>query len=275
MLRRLVCALVAGVVTAGLLATPAGAHHRPAARYYLALGDSLAYGIQPTGVPDQGYPHQLYASLHAQQPTLRFVNLACPGETSRSMHIGGVCAYPDHRSQLDAALAVLRAHRHEVKLITIDLGGNDITSCLRAGVIDRSCIRQALWTIWSNLSTVMARLRAAAPGTTIVGMNYYDPALANWFLGPSGQDLARESVAVINRFNRLLTGIYHRRGARVADVARAFSTTDFTTQVNGTPLNVVRICQWTWMCAPAPVGPDIHANQAGYGVIAQTFHAVL
>jgi hypothetical protein len=29
------------------------------------------------------------------------------------------------------------------------------------------------------------------------------------------------------------------------------------------------------MCAPAPLGPDIHANTTGYGVIAQTFAAVL
>ena len=39
------------------------------------------------------------------------------------------------------------------------------------------------------------------------------------------------------------------------------------------PLNVARICQWTWMCAPAPVGPNIHANDAGYAVMAQAFEA--
>jgi hypothetical protein len=41
------------------------------------------------------------------------------------------------------------------------------------------------------------------------------------------------------------------------------------------PLNVARICQWTWMCAPPPVGPNIHANDAGYHVIADTFAAQL
>jgi hypothetical protein len=35
------------------------------------------------------------------------------------------------------------------------------------------------------------------------------------------------------------------------------------------------VCQWTWMCAPPPVGPNIHANVLGYGVIAEAFHAVL
>jgi hypothetical protein len=41
------------------------------------------------------------------------------------------------------------------------------------------------------------------------------------------------------------------------------------------PLNVARICQWTWVCAPPPLGPDNHANSAGYAVIAATFASVL
>jgi hypothetical protein len=60
----------------------------------------------------------------------------------------------------------------------------------------------------------------------------------------------------------------------VADVESAFSVTD-TTLVNGTPLDVLRECQWTWICAPPPLGPDIHVNAAGYGVIAQAFAAAL
>jgi hypothetical protein len=54
----------------------------------------------------------------------------------------------------------------------------------------------------------------------------------------------------------------------------AFAVTDFTL-VDGTPLNVLRECQWTWTCTPAPLGPDIHANNAGYRVIAQAFEDVL
>jgi hypothetical protein len=36
---------------------------------------------------------------------------------------------------------------------------------------------------------------------------------------------------------------------------------------------VARICTWTWECAAPPVGPNEHANQAGYAVIARTFRA--
>ena len=60
----------------------------------------------------------------------------------------------------------------------------------------------------------------------------------------------------------------------MADVEGAFSTTDFATKVVspdfGTiPLNVARICQWTWMCVAG--GPDILANTEGYGVMTQAF----
>jgi hypothetical protein len=34
---------------------------------------------------------------------------------------------------------------------------------------------------------------------------------------------------------------------------------------------VLRICKWTWMCTNF----DVHANTAGYGVIAQAFLDVI
>jgi hypothetical protein len=40
------------------------------------------------------------------------------------------------------------------------------------------------------------------------------------------------------------------------------------------PLNAAVICQLTYMCAPAPVGPNIHATPVGYGFIAATFAAL-
>jgi hypothetical protein len=67
----------------------------------------------------------------------------------------------------------------------------------------------------------------------------------------------------------------------VADVASAFASNDFATMVPfpapyySVPLNVAVICQLTYMCVPGPVGPNIHANQTGYGVIAATFASVL
>jgi hypothetical protein len=108
-------------------------------------------------------------------------------------------------------------------------------------------------------------------------MTIYNPFLANWLLGPDGQLVARASATqLMGPVNAVLRGIFLAGGARVADIEAEFSSNDFTTQVElpgaGTvPLNVARICMWTWVCAPAPYGPDNHANEAGYGAIAHAF----
>jgi hypothetical protein len=73
-------------------------------------------------------------------------------------------------------------------------------------------------------------------------------------------------------FNNSLEAIYTAAGSPVADVETAFSLTDFTPQPDALPLNVQRVCAWTWMCPP--VG-DVHPNKDGYGVIAHAFQTVL
>jgi lysophospholipase L1-like esterase len=274
MVRRITCVIVAALVALGLLTTPASADGRDGSRYYLALGDSLAFGYQPNRDFQHGYVNQLYDKLRAAQPGLVLTNLGCPGETSSSLVNGGKCPYPGGVSQLDTAVAFLHAHPGRVTLVTLDIGGNDVNHCATATSIDVACFNQALYTIAVAVWVTVARLRAAAPRVEMVGMTYYDTLLSAWLTGPAGQALAQQSRTLIHRLNALLTLIFRFAGLRVADVAKAFSTDDLT-PVNGVPLNVVRICQWTWMCAPRPLGPDIHANTTGYGVIAQTFAAVL
>jgi hypothetical protein len=107
-------------------------------------------------------------------------------------------------------------------------------------------------------------------------MTIYNPFLAAWLMGPDGQAYAQFSAtSLLGPVNALLTGIYLASGADVADIEAAFSSNDFTTLVDIgfglIPLNVANICMWTWVCAPAPLGPDNHANAAGYGVIARAF----
>jgi hypothetical protein len=62
----------------------------------------------------------------------------------------------------------------------------------------------------------------------------------------------------------------------VADVQDAFSTTNFDTIVTlpgfgQVPVNVARVCQWTWMCVPPPMGPDVHGRPEVYWVMAGAF----
>ena len=107
-------------------------------------------------------------------------------------------------------------------------------------------------------------------------MTYYVPELAERLTGQAGQAFATASEELAVTLNGLLSNVYQQFGARIADVFSAFQSADFTDQVTlpviGTvPRNVALICEWTWECAPAPRGPNEHANAIGYGVIALTF----
>ena len=238
-----------------------------AIHYYVSLGDSLATGFQPgdnefTG-GDNGYTDQLYAILKASDPKLKHVKLGCGGETSTTFIDGGRCDFYTHGTQLDEAVNFIHAHANHISLITIDIGGNDVFPCILNG--DRSCLNAALAAMNANLATILSALReAAGPGVRVVGMNYYDPLLAFWFFDLAAAQLSQQMVV---QLNGVLASVYGTAGDPVADVETAFSTTDWT-PVDGIPLNVLRICQWTWMCT---TNPDIHPNTIGYGVIADAF----
>jgi hypothetical protein len=106
-------------------------------------------------------------------------------------------------------------------------------------------------------------------------MNYYNPLVALWLQGPAGQQQAQLSAFVASQFNELLEAVYGLFHVPVADVARAFRSDDFRlVPLLRLPVNVVVVCQWTWMCDPDR-GPNVHANQAGYFVIALTLAATL
>jgi lysophospholipase L1-like esterase len=250
--------------------------------YYLSLGDSLAAGVQPTGDAadmfrtDEGYADQLFEMAKAWYPNLKLVKLGCPGETTATMIAGGICEYANG-SQLAEAVEFLHAHGKFIAFVSIDIGVNDFP-CQN----DLSCVPAGVASINGNLPTILGALRGAAgPETPIVGATMYDPFLGYWLTGPEGQAFAQLTVyGAIVPLNQLLTGIYGAAGMPVADVEGAFSTTDFSTMVplppvGVVPLNVARICQWTWICVPAPLGPDNHANAAGYHAMAEAFAAVL
>jgi lysophospholipase L1-like esterase len=258
----------------------------PPATYYLALGDSLAQGVQPdaSGVSvmtRDGYPDQVYAALHASRPGLKLVKLGCPGETTASMINGGVCRYRGG-SQLAAAVAFLQAHRGRVPLVTLDIGANDPEHCggrPGLGQLAKCAVTDIPGAV-DHLGTIMARLKAAARekgagevgGVRIVGMNYYLPALAEWRSGLPGHLVAWTAEKLAATYNSWLGRVYAKSGARVANVFGAFETSDFTRPAGtSVPRNVARLCQWTWECAAPPRGPNQHANQAGYRVIARAF----
>ena len=279
--RAMVATLLFAIAAAGTASASPGSSGGNARSWYVSVGDSLAAGVQPIGDPadlyrtDAGYAEQLLGIARATSPKLNLVKLGCPGETTTTMIAGGICSYP-HGSQLQEAVAFLHAHRAQVAFVTIDIGANDFP-CQAA-----ECVPAGVAAIHANLPGILADLRAAAgPTVPIVGMTIYNPFLANWLLGPDGQAFARASASqLLGPVNGLLRGIYEGSGVGVADIEAAFSSNDFDTQVDVpglglVPLNVARICVWTWVCAPAPLGPDNHANAAGYAAIARAYAAAL
>jgi lysophospholipase L1-like esterase len=262
--------LALAFVAGALAATTPGAAAASKATYYVSVGDSLAQGYQPIGGPlsplgvdgyAQGYANQLFKAVRGRYEQLQLVKLGCGGETTRTMVLGAVwCGFPAG-SQVAQAEAFLNVHRGEVAFVTIDVGANDT---FEYG-------DQAVPTILTYLPQILGRLRAAAgPGVPIIGMSYYGVFLPEVWEATHDLGAVQAYAAEVGALNDLLEGIYASAGDPVADVEGAFQVTD-TTLVGGTPLNVLRECQWTWICAPPPHGPDIHANSAGYGVIAEAF----
>ncbi|MFD7732534.1 SGNH/GDSL hydrolase family protein [Kitasatospora phosalacinea] len=292
--RTLVAAALAALALAAAGTVPAAAQggpggnggkggpHRPV--YYLAVGDSLAAGYQstPTGghVVGRGYAQDLARTLGARAAQERrpfeFTDLGCPGETTGTMADGG-CPYPHSftGSQLEAAVAYLEAHRKDEVLVTIDIGANDVQRCAAGGTLDLPCALNGIEQVRTGLDRILGELRAAAgPHTRIVGMNLYDPFLAAWVTGDQGRELATASVQLSDSLNQVIGAVDARHRVPTADVAGAFATDAFapTVPLGGqqVPLNVARILQWTNMARG-----DIHANDAGYQVIADAFLAKL
>ena len=265
---------VIGIVAAlvGLLGGTSSAFATPGSQdspghYYLALGDSLAYGFQlgkflaalpnvDAAIFNTGYVDGFAAMVRAVQDPLPTVNFGCPGETTVSYFAG--CAFsqaggPLHNgyagSQEAAALAFLGAHHGQVGLITLDNGANDISPCLSSP--DPACIPNALAQVGANLNRALGELRAAAPGAEIIVMQYYDPYAAAFPASVPGL-LALNSV------------IAAAAAAHRAQLADAFA-----------PINLAQpqpatLCALTLFCTALH---DVHASDAGYAAIALQFWA--
>lgn len=267
-MKRLFALVTLVVVVAAPQSVAAAPDH--STTYYLSLGDSLAESFQPNGDLTNGYAEQLHAALVIDNPKLELVKLGCGGESTASMRFGSQlptvvisCGTPRNYdalfpkgTQLAEAVSFLRAHKGKVRLVTIDIGANDIQrfdtdfNLIICVFEDAGCEAQ-LAALSRNLAAILAELRAAAgPGVPIVGMTYYN-AFAPAF--------DPEADAHVSEFNGALTSTYGAASVPVADVAGAFH--------NGQPDSVEFICAWTWVCTLG----DLHANTVGYGVIADEF----
>jgi lysophospholipase L1-like esterase len=112
-----------------------------------------------------------------------------------------------------------------------------------------------------NLSAILNQLQGADPGVPIVGMTYYNVFAPLWFANPGTALFIDGRVAELNA---AVAATYAAFGVPVADVAGSFENGVF-------PDSALNVCAWTWFCSRG----DIHANTAGYGVIARAFEEAI
>ena len=163
-----VCALaMIGGTVAGVLSSAQAAQAATGSpTYYVSLGDSYSVGYQPGRGSTPGY-----TAVVAKSTGLTLVNFGCGGATTTSLvssigcpdvlpHTAGAVPYPT-TTQEAAAEAFLTAHRGHIGLITVSIGGNDVTACAtQANPI--SCVSTAVAGITKNVTSLAVALRAAA-----------------------------------------------------------------------------------------------------------------
>lgn len=257
--------------------------------YYVSLGDSYAAGYQPVPRPNgattrHGFAYQLVGDARKRGYDLKLVNFGCGGETTVSILArttkcaglgpGGV----NYAGQTQAAAAerFLRKHRGQVGLITVSIGGNDITFCAKQPD-PVACVGPALENVKANGEKLVKGLRkAAGKNVRIVGITYPDVILGAWVTG--NPDLAKLSVAAFQgAINPALKTIYESVGGKfvdVTDASGAYTPLDQMTTLapyGQIPTAVADVCNLTYYCQYQ----DIHPRTKGYALIARLVAATL
>jgi lysophospholipase L1-like esterase len=287
------------VVTAG-----SGSAAQPAKSkmLYISMGDSYSVGYQnPTLGNTNGFTGYV-----AMKEKLQLENFGCGGATTGSLFTQLGCPpassaatdgvpYPGI-SQATAVQNYIAANPGKVQLVTVSIGGNDVTSCASASN-PITCVVAAEAAINTNVTALVSQLDTAltAAGDTtahIVGITYPDVILGDWVapVGSTNTGLAALSItafdALINpTLNTAYTSVVRGAFVNVTNAPYKLATAgDDTGTFNGTtgvytgptqnlkgfsktaPVAVAEVCTLTWYCNPTTFG-DIHANTKGYTFI--------
>ncbi|CAB5032698.1 unannotated protein [freshwater metagenome] len=287
------CRLSATALMITLLAALAVAPTASAAtpkKFYVSLGDSYAVGFQPgVGSTRNGFVDQLPGLAKSRGYNLKVVNFGCAGASSEAMmaQVGcnkkalaiGATPYPK-QTQLAAATKFIKANRSKVALITVAIGGHDVTSCVSAADTI-GCVIAATAAISTNVTAAAKALRAAAgPKTKIVGTTYFDSVLGAWVKpgGAGGKSLAELSVVAFQSLiNPALKKAYVSSKSSFIDVTAATGAYgDLKVFENFAPYGLIPkpvadMCRLSYYCDKG----DIHLRTPGYKIIAKMVAAEL
>jgi len=257
-MRRLLPPLLAAFLSLALLG-PAGAREETPA--YVALGDSLAFGVGASDPATTGYVPLTYDALRKsdryRERGLTLVNLGLPGATSADLLL------PD--GQVEKAIDEIKQRVEDtgsaddnVEIISIDIGGNDLLSLVTGGspclsdptaAACQERFTQMLDTLSDNLDEAVGRLREAAPKADIVIVTLYSP------LSGSGGPLELPAAIAVQQMNGVMRGVAGAREfeAKLADVYDLFA---------GRSAQLV-------------AGDNLHPNDSGHAVIAAALLAAI
>ncbi|HEU0121051.1 MAG TPA: SGNH/GDSL hydrolase family protein [Bryobacteraceae bacterium] len=257
---------------------------------YLALGDSIAFGLDPlllpplaSTLPDPsqfvGYPERV-AEVKKLLKSKKLVNASCPGESSGSFwdsskpDLGcngpGPQGQPPFKttiglrtnyqeSQLDFAKAQLLANKH-INLVTISIGGNDL-SMLEAKcanpvqLLFTQCVAAGLPGVLAeygaNLTRILKGIREDA--------NYSGKLVLVTCYSPNANPLFISAVVALNQVARLIALPY---GVKIAEGFTAFQLASILQ--GGDPCTA-------GLLIPLPSGGcDIHPTPKGRDLLAAT-----
>jgi lysophospholipase L1-like esterase len=204
---------------------------------YLALGDSLAFGVGADDTAadvsngDRGYTGPYATLLGTVQGGVRpdLIDLGVSGETTTSFFQGGGGiggpASPLRNTnygntpaiQNDLMQSEIGAEKllgHTISTVSVQLGANDLYQVVGTpGFFNlppeqqQALFLQALATIQANYTHLLGELRTQLPSAQLVLMGYYDPYAA--FLGDPTSPLyaiAQASHAAIPALNQVIEG---------------------------------------------------------------------
>ena len=221
---------------------------------YVALGDSLAFGVGATNPAAEGYVglvhYGLQQSSRYEESDIELINVSAPGAKSDELLT--------EDGQVDQAIEAIERRRDEaegpgteVELITLDIGGNDLLAladegspCLdsASGEECRLALGQMLGRLQENVTEILRRLREAAPDAEIYMIDLYNPY--------SGTGDEREVIASI--------------GVEQVNGVLSVAASDPALNVNMVPVHELfegRGSQWV-------ASDGIHPNDAGHQVLA-------
>lgn len=253
---------------------------------YLALGDSITFGFNPTllTIPPPapsvfvGYP-ELMAQAENLANSKKEVNAACPGETSGSFintsvpdngcHSSGPEGEPPFKTwaglhtnypgaQLDFAVSQLSSNKH-INQVTLQIGGNDVllllASCLN-NPNPPACLNAGMPAVLQNfavnLTQILTGLRSVYSGNLAL-VGYYAPSA----------ELAPVAVAL----DQVMQGVGAQFGVIYVDEFSAFQAA--AAPWGGDP------CAAGLVVRLSATSCDVHPTLAGQTVLAQTIMATV